>query len=126
MNVISVVRHLHVTVILKGIKDLTLDRNSLNVVSVVRALNSTVIFKGIKKNAHQKAQGCIQCGKAFSDHANFQRLKRTRNNMNEISEIKPFHVLFIFKCMNVHIQEKNHEWTLCGKSFVTIISNYMK
>ena len=126
MNAISVVRHLHFTVILKCIKDLTLDRNSLNVVSVVRALNSTVIFKGIKEHAKQKAHGCIQCSKAFPDHTNFQRLKRTRNNMNEISEIKPFHVLFIFKCMNVHIRERNHEWTLCGKSFVTIISKYIK
>ena len=53
MDIISVVRHLQLTVILKDKEDPTIDRNSLNIISVVGAFY-TVIFKGIKEHKRER------------------------------------------------------------------------
>ncbi|KAK7796542.1 hypothetical protein U0070_010862, partial [Myodes glareolus] len=50
MNVISVVKLLHVPVIFKDITECILERNPMNVVSVVKPFHITVVFNSIKEH----------------------------------------------------------------------------
>ncbi|KAK7795351.1 hypothetical protein U0070_017463, partial [Myodes glareolus] len=79
MNVISVVRPLDISVILKCIKEYILKKNPMNVISAVRPLFDTLLFKYIKEQLleRRKPYECYRCCNAFACHSNLQLHRRT-------------------------------------------------
>ena len=108
MNVISVVRSLQLTVILRGLKDLTLGRNPMNVIRVIRPFLAIVFIKCIKHTG-EKTYYHNQCGKAFVHHCHFQRHKITH------SREKPFDFIQCAKTFADHSNIYRHTKTHAGE-----------
>ena len=97
MNVISVVKPLHIAAILKHMRKHTLERNPMSVISVAMSMQVVVVFEIMKniiilrnlmnvisvlkrlrlfhhlqiyeRNHTERTSECIQCGKSFTSHS---------------------------------------------------------
>ena len=76
MNVINVVKPLHITVISNVIREHILERNPKNVIGKAFARHSHLQRQKTKRTG-EKPYECYQCGKAFSGHSHLQYHKRT-------------------------------------------------
>ena len=76
MNVISVVKPLHMTNLLGCIKEQILERNITNIINVVKPLQKAVIFKPIKYYILERLYKCNQCDNASSQQRGLQIHKR--------------------------------------------------
>jgi hypothetical protein len=112
MSVINVVKHLHITVIFKGMKEFKQERNLMNVTSVVKPFHNTVISKYIKDCILERIpMNCKQCGKAFVYHRHLQRYGRNHSERKPckcIQYSEPLHNSTVFIIiMKEFILEKN-------------------
>lgn len=74
MNVVNMVKLLHVTVIFTGMKEVTLERNSMDITNAVQPLHTkAVIFRGMKE------------------------VILDRNTMDVVSVVETYHVTVTFK-----------------------------
>ena len=72
MDVITVVKPLHNTVIYKGIKEDILERNPMNVITLVKPLHVTDHQRHKGSHTGEKPYEHNQCGKAFAHHSSLQ------------------------------------------------------
>lgn len=77
MNVVNVVKPLHVTEISEYIKENILERNLMNVTILVKPFHNTAVSRYIKENILERNPvNCKQYGKALTCHSHLQRHER--------------------------------------------------
>ena len=76
MNVITVVKPLHMTNLLGCIKEQILERNITNILNVVKPLQKAVIFKPVTYYILERLCKCNQCDNASSQQRGLQIHKR--------------------------------------------------
>ena len=76
MNVINVVKPLHMTNLLGCIKEQILERNITNIINVVKPLQKAVIFKPVTYYILERLYKCNQYDKASSHESGLQIHKR--------------------------------------------------
>lgn len=78
MNLISVVKPLHITIIFSIMKEFILKRNPMNIVNVENPFHITVVFRFI-----------------------------LQRNTNVVNVVKPLHVIVVFTFLKEFILERN-------------------
>ena len=111
MNVISVVRALHISVIFNCIKEHILERNPKNVINLVRPLYIELVFNCIKENIleRRKPYECNECDKAIASCSCLQLHKKhilERNPMIVIILVRHLQNRVIFKYTKDHRVER--------------------
>ena len=109
MNVISVVKPFHNTLLCVCIKEHILERNLINVINVLKPTHITISSETIKSIILKIPYEYNHCGKAFENQNNL--LKQSiweRSPMKLFNMVTSLHISLVFITMKIVILNRNH------------------
>uniref|UniRef100_UPI0020224F42 zinc finger protein 844-like n=1 Tax=Myodes glareolus TaxID=447135 RepID=UPI0020224F42 len=109
LNILNVLKPLHVIVIFKGIKKFKLERNPMNVINVVKTFHMSEVSKFTKEELlERKPMNVINVIKLFQNALNSKYIREhilKRNPIFVLNVVKPLHINIISKYIKEHILE---------------------